>query len=57
MSKELWTTQEIADFLGVKRRTISAYKSRGQMPKEDIRYGVTPLWKTKTLKAWKPKKF
>jgi predicted DNA-binding transcriptional regulator AlpA len=50
----LLTIQEVADRLGVTPSTISAYKSRKQMPPPDRQYGRTPLWKATTIDTWRP---
>ena len=52
-SEPLLTLGEIAEMIGVKANTVSAYISRGQMPEPDKRYGRTPLWKLSTIKKWR----
>lgn len=47
------TSKQVADLLGVSPKTISAYKSRKQMPKPDKQYGRTPLWKYSTIEKWR----
>ena len=53
MSSRLLTVDEVAQMLGVKRQTITAYKARRQMPEPDKVYGRTPLWKESTIMAWR----
>ena len=47
------TSKQIAELLGVSASTISAYKSRGQMPPPDKEYGRTPLWSYDTITKWR----
>jgi hypothetical protein len=47
------TSKQIAELLGVTPSTISAYKSRGQMPPPDKEYGRTPLWSYDTITKWR----
>ena len=53
MDEQYLTTTEIAIALGITRDTISAYKSRGQMPQPDKTFGRTPLWKLSTIQTWR----
>lgn len=43
---------EIADSLGVSRRTIERERAAGRFPKPDVQLGRTPLWTPETLVAW-----
>jgi hypothetical protein len=52
MAEELWTTDDVARFLGVESVTVRAYLARGKMPAPDQKYGVTNLWKPTTIKKW-----
>lgn len=47
------TSTQVAELLGVSPKTISAYKSRGQMPPPDKEYGRTPLWSYSTIEKWR----
>jgi predicted site-specific integrase-resolvase len=47
------TLTEVADHLGLSVGTVSAYRTRGKMPKPDLQYGRTPLWKLQTIKTWR----
>lgn len=47
------TIDEVAEYAGVTRSTITAYKAREQMPAPDKQYGRTPLWKESTIKRWR----
>jgi predicted DNA-binding transcriptional regulator AlpA len=53
MSDKLLTVEEVAELVGVRPQTISAYKARQQMPAPDKQYGRTPLWKESTIKKWR----
>ncbi len=50
---ELWTTTEVANYLGVKPGTVSAYRHRGQMPPplQTLRER-THLWEARTIREW-----
>lgn len=52
LKAEWWTTSEVAAYVGVKVATISAYRSRGQMPEPDQKLGRTQLWRPKTIIQW-----
>jgi len=43
---------EVADALGVDRRTIERKRAAGKFPKPDLRIGRMPLWTRETLVAW-----
>lgn len=47
------TSTQVAEYLGVSPKTISAYKARGQMPAPDRTYGRTPLWRINTIDKWR----
>lgn len=47
------TSTQVAEYLGISPKTISAYKSRGQMPEPDRTYGRTPLWRKDTIDQWR----
>jgi hypothetical protein len=48
----LLTRQEVADLIGVTLETIKMHRKNGTMPDPDHVYGVTPLWKPATIRAW-----
>lgn len=50
---ELWTTTDVARYLGVQIGTVSAYRVRGQMPQPDGRVGRTWVWWPATIRAWR----
>ncbi len=51
--EELWTTSDVARFLGVRPGTVSAYRHRGQMPAPDQTLGTrTHLWSAETIRQW-----
>jgi len=47
-----WTTKEVADYLGVKLGTVSAYHHRGEMPRAEERFGRTYVWRPRTITEW-----
>lgn len=49
----LLTTQQVAELVGVKPSTISAYHARKQMPEPDRVFGRTPLWSQTTIQLWR----
>ena len=49
---EQLTTQDVADKLGVKSDTVSAYRSRGLFPEPDGQLGRTVWWLASTIEAW-----
>ncbi|MGL4177525.1 MAG: NUDIX domain-containing protein [Dermatophilaceae bacterium] len=50
---ELWTTTEVARYLGVRPGTVSAYRHRGQMPAPAQTLGErTHLWEAATIREW-----
>ena len=50
-----WSVAEVATYLGVRPSTVTAYRSRGQMPQPDGRVGRSPWWRPATIRAWRPK--
>lgn len=48
-----WSVAEVAAYLGVKPRTVTAYHARGQMPPADGYVGRSPWWWPATIKAWR----
>ena len=50
---EMLTLTEVAHRLGLAVGTVSAYRTRGRMPKPDLQYGRTPLWKPETIAKWR----
>lgn len=49
---EQWSTAEVADYLGVKPRTVTQYRSRELLPEPDGYLGRTPWWQPDTIKQW-----
>lgn len=45
-------TSDVAAYLGVGVATVSAYRSRGQMPEPDQTIGRTHMWKPVRIIAW-----
>ncbi|MGL5828805.1 MAG: helix-turn-helix transcriptional regulator [Angustibacter sp.] len=48
-----WTTQDVADFLGIAPSTVRAYATRHQMPEPDRRIGRMALWRPITIQRWR----
>jgi len=48
----LLTRHEVAAMIGVSIETIKMHRKKGTMPEPDHVYGVTPLWKASTIRAW-----
>jgi predicted DNA-binding transcriptional regulator AlpA len=46
------TADEVAAKIGVSRRTVYQYKTRGTLPPPDEQPGRTPMWKTSTIEQW-----
>ena len=44
--------EEVAESLGVSRRTIERERSAGRFPKPDILIGKMPLWRPETIHRW-----
>ncbi|TDB84475.1 DNA-binding protein [Actinomadura sp. KC216] len=51
-SAEWWTTSDVAHYLGVGVATVSAYRSRAQMPPPDLTVGRTHVWRPETIIEW-----
>lgn len=49
---ELWTTSDVAEYLGVAVSTVSSYRARGQMPEPLRRIGNTPVWDPAVIRDW-----
>lgn len=55
--EELWTTTEVAKYLGVQPGTVSAYRHRGQMPPPAQTRGErTHLWSAATIREWQARR-
>lgn len=49
----VWSTLDVAKYLGVHRNTVTSWVARGQMPAPDHRGGVRiMLWYPRTIIAW-----
>ncbi len=48
----LLTKAQICAALGVSLRTLQGMVSGGEFPREDLRLGVLPRWRVRTLNAW-----
>lgn len=48
-----WSVADVAAYLGVKPRTVTAYHARGQMPPADGRVGRSPWWWADTIRTWR----
>ena len=60
-SPEFWSTpsgrlalrlDDLAERLGVSRRTLERVRSAGRFPPPDLHIGKMPLWKPETIRAW-----
>lgn len=49
--KEIVTTKEIAERLGVKHRTVYQWRFRGIFPEPDVK-ARPPLWYWSTIQRW-----
>ena len=43
---------ELAQALGISRRTLERERSAGRFPAPDLAIGKAPLWKPETIRAW-----
>jgi predicted DNA-binding transcriptional regulator AlpA len=43
---------ELAETLGVSRRTIERERSAGRFPAPDLHLGRAPLWRPETIRRW-----
>jgi predicted DNA-binding transcriptional regulator AlpA len=43
---------ELAEALGVSRRTLERERSAGRFPPPDLMMGKAPLWSPATIQAW-----
>ena len=43
---------ELADRLGISRRTIERERSAGRFPRPDLTVGKMPLWRPETIREW-----
>lgn len=48
----MWTTSDVAHYLGVAVGTVSAYRGRGQMPTPVGRVGSSWVWHPPVIVAW-----
>lgn len=49
---EFWTIKDVAAHFGIKPQTIRVYRTQGKLPKEDNRFGTSPVWRPATIVAW-----
>jgi len=47
-----WLLEDVAVFLDSSKSTVTAYRSRGQLPREDTLFGRSPAWRPKTIRDW-----
>jgi predicted DNA-binding transcriptional regulator AlpA len=47
-----WRLNEIADSLGLSRRTLERLRAGGRFPPPDLIVHRTPLWRADTIQAW-----
>lgn len=43
---------EVAESLGISRRTIERERSAGRFPRPDLHIGKMPLWTPETIRRW-----
>ncbi len=51
-TSEWWTTSDVAAYLGINVATVSAYRTRGQMPQPDMTVGRTHMWHPERIISW-----
>ena len=44
--------QEVAEVLGISRRTVERLRSAGKFPRPDLQLGRMPVWSRTTLLRW-----
>jgi predicted DNA-binding transcriptional regulator AlpA len=49
----LWTAQEVADHLGVKRASVYRMAAKSPGFPQPKHVGRTPLWEPEEIKAWR----
>ncbi|QGJ92733.1 helix-turn-helix DNA binding protein [Microbacterium phage Megan] len=49
---DLLTMEEVAVVIGVEPATVSRYRQRGILPKEDAMFGRTPVWARHNIERW-----
>jgi predicted DNA-binding transcriptional regulator AlpA len=48
----LFRLGELAEALGVSRRTLERERSAGRFPKPDLHIGKAPCWQPETIRDW-----
>ena len=51
-SSDLLGVHEVAEYLGLKRQTVSVYVLRGIMPKPVARLKCGPVWSRGSIDVW-----
>jgi predicted DNA-binding transcriptional regulator AlpA len=46
------STEAVADFLDIGRRTFERVRAKGEFPPPDLIIGKMPRWKPETIEAW-----
>ncbi|WP_157474267.1 helix-turn-helix domain-containing protein [Frankia sp. EUN1f] len=49
---EWWTTSDVAEYLGVRVGTVSAYRKSGRLPEPDQTVGRTHMWRPGRIVEW-----
>ena len=49
---DLLDTQGVADVLAIAPDTVRWHRKKGNLPKEDLVLGGSPLWKRSTIEEW-----
>jgi len=47
-----WRLADVAQALGISRRTLERERSAGRFPRPDIHIGKAPLWQPETIRRW-----
>lgn len=47
-----WLLEDVAVFLDSSKSTVTAYRSRGQLPAADTTFGRSPAWRPQTIRDW-----
>jgi predicted DNA-binding transcriptional regulator AlpA len=52
-SEEDWTADQVADYLGVKRRSVYSFAARLEGFPQPRHIGRTPVWNSGKVKEWR----
>lgn len=54
--RRIYGISEIANELGLERKTVSQWRSRGKLPPADDVLSMGPVWLSETIEPWITKK-